>query len=441
MSTKRPVDLHILIIARSTLDAIRALIAMDFGCRKNDPRDFYNSEALLRSNPLTVDWPEQLLHEAQRLSFLFHSTAVESEAPGETTTDPDTITLGGDQSQDHGNHSAEWPTHLLTSLSSTVRHLDAVFRVPSEFSASLFAPIQRAKPANGRLGALTIKRIQEFAVGALPPDDDDVLPERELNLRFHFFGTAFAPDRIKEIWDNHVADPQDSANISVLLVEETSPVRPLRRGSMALSQKIDLVMTALQEKVKSHVQRVPFVVATGELAASACLTPNPGTWRDLYDLHDVDTRYATRERTLAYLNPVAEIYGYEYLTQYTSNFNSADDVADQLAGADRCGFDVRVVPFDLNGVDRVNVSIGSICLPERAQSEGRHNWQPGALRSTLFDRLAMDSYERRFQDYDFWKNMVSRWMPVRTSSILGAAVFLPNPGPDQPMQLHERLWY
>jgi hypothetical protein len=425
-----PIDFHIVLVADTNVNALRTLIAMTFGLSKYDGSDFDNAANDAPNLGLQVEWTEGLQARGGRLKFLFSADSEDARSgdnvvrgSGMLGSNLD-ISAGGTQST-----IPNTPGPLTsTDASQITRHhhnVDATLRILPELMDTFVRRPERPGDAS-LLGAVQAVLPRSVRRASRILDIENPVIRIRFYIRQIQHGTDHPITEVlstikAEIGPDKVAKSQ--IDFAVINIWKNNPELPLAENRISLVDTVAAITKSLPNSPLQLRAPVPIVVATGELALPASLIGNRGTISDVLNLYFNDEAIADRILRDTWRDPISLVYSDEYLKGHLTEVLELDGMMEQVMQVKELKADIRLVPFDINGIDTANKTIASVYLPINPNvRSGLTVAELGHLRSSLFDEVAQSVFRKTRPGLDFWHNTHENWMPIRTSTILAAAI-------------------
>ncbi|CUH82362.1 hypothetical protein [Tropicibacter naphthalenivorans] len=476
-------DFHIVLAGDTKRTALRVLIAMEFGCDTVKEEDFENAKAFFDEAHFTVNWAEGLSESRDRMEFLFASdNPVRSgdDAYDGTANVPGATDFDESASENQTfetNRFRPFTVKAIENIEQAHKTVDAELWIAESFIGThLRAPrVAPSSDSRGRrfLAALNKKMlavqrgVSRLLFENVPADQQD----RTVRIRFHLMdynsrdtkeGTV--AKRLEKIAKASMASaPQDGAtndkdgatndkdgatndkdgatnaealDMGFVVIWPENPEQPLPDGKKPLFEQVEDLIQEFRKADLPLKKPVPFVLATGEMAAAASLIGNVGSDRNTIDLLFSEIEGEPRIHPYTFSDPIAFAYGDVYINEHISMFIDNGGLNTLITAARRQELDFRLVPFDINGVDKDSGTIASIYLPQDPYM-GDNDVSP--LRSALFSEIAHALHREKTPDLDFWNNVGQAWYPIRTSTIL-AAVLAPHVPNQTDQDVQRKFW-
>ncbi|WGW03582.1 hypothetical protein [Tropicibacter oceani] len=416
------------------MTALRVLIAMDFGCRNFDDRDFDKCMELLPENAFKVKWQGGLKSKAERLKFVFAWDAGDvrsgSEANSTSGRTPGATDFDADATQETAsNHDHPLTKAAAETIVTAHQTVDAELWVKSDVVGDHVRPRQRRLVPN--LKEKTTKQlISEVTKRIVSRTSKSHKGGKTIWIRFHLTDYFIRDTQQNGITSTltdlaQATSSDDPLDLTFVFIWPENPELTIKLSRGSLTEHVDRLIEAFGNADIAIKHPVPFVLATGQLGLAASLIGNVGSQNHILDLTIGETERPERRHPATFHDPIKFLYSPEYIEDHIEQFINRDGLAQTIAAARRRNLDFRLVPFDINGVDKSTKAVASIFLPAEVQmqgSSGELSLGLGELRSSLFDEVARALYRIRHPEHDFWNNAANKWAPVRTSTILAAAL-------------------
>ncbi len=218
-------------------------------------------------------------------------------------------------------------------------------------------------------------------------------------------------------------DQNESSRLAVIHFFDLCPELAGTAGQAQIVDALDGALTALLSNAGERSAYLPYVLATGEAALPAALVGPPSSWQDIANLHRADRQDGPRTHLDSWQDPTGFAYEPKYLQEHLSAVVNAPGFTSLATRARSGGIDLRLAPFDRNGIDTHRRSLASIRLPRgTAVIRGHPQADLGPTISTLFDPLARRIHAADDQALVDLDTQFARWQPIRTATALLAAL-------------------